>query len=167
MYCAETLKELCATSHTSIAGEPVGKCISETRRSEANAGSASLCMGRCLSSATATIGAAVFPAILLTIHLAVLLAILLPIHLSVLLAVLLPIFTPILLPVLPAIFPAVLLPVSTAVFSPIFLPDVGLRRGEAGAQDSSYRHDGKDGQTHQNAGLNKRCWLHHKSSMRA
>jgi hypothetical protein len=99
----------------------------------------------------------------LAIHLSVLLAILLPVHLTVLL----PIFPPVILPVFPTIFPAVLLPICTAVFPPIFLPDVGLRRSDARGQDSGRRHGREDGETHQNAGFYKRCWFHHKSSMRA
>ena len=116
-------------------------------------------VGRCLPAAATTIGAAVFPTILLAIHLTILLAILLPVHLTVLLPVFASIFPTIILPV----FPAVLLPIR----APIFLANIGLCRGEAGVQDPGHRQSREDGETHQNTGFHNGGWLHKKSSVRA
>jgi hypothetical protein len=116
-----------------------------------------------LSAAAATIGAAVFPTILLPIHLTILLAILLPVHLTVLLPVFASIFPTIILPV----FPAVLLPILLPIRAPIFLANIGLCRGEVGVQDPGHRQSREDGETHQNAGFHNGGWLHKKSSVRA
>ena len=120
-------------------------------------------VGRCLPAAATTIGAAVFPTILLAIHLTILLAILLPVHLTVLLPVFASIFPTIILPV----FPAILLPILLPIRAPIFLANIGLCRGEAGVQDPGHRQSREDGETHQNAGFHNGGWLHKKSSVRA
>lgn len=124
-------------------------------------------VGRCLPAAATTIGAAVFPTILLAIHLTILLAILLPVHLTVLLPVFASIFPTIILPVFPAVLLPVLLPILLPIRAPIFLANIGLCRGEAGVQDPGHRQSREDGETHQNAGFHNGGWLHKKSSVRA
>ena len=90
-----------------------------------------------LSSASAAVGPAIFPPILLTICLSIVLPVLLPVHLAILL--------PICLAVLLSILAAIGLPVLLPIRSPIFLADIGLRERHAW-------HHGWGGESHDQAG---------------